>query len=128
MVNWPMFKGYALIAVTALLVSCAGVVNENAFLEEPGESPVIGTLQLRDRGLTITSTEEGVRYRITDGLDTSALLTVEELEARAPELAEVIQSATAARQLRLNGRVEEQLAPASRAGLRDSRYYYPARR
>jgi hypothetical protein len=87
-----------LLAGSALL-ACAGAV-EDAPIAEPNEAaPVVATLQLRDRQLTIASTPNGVRYDVVDAGGMRSHLTLEQLEAFAPELAELVRSAAAARGL-----------------------------
>lgn len=83
------------IASVALLAACASVVEDRVVPETPEGRPVVATLQLRDRELTISSTGSGVRYDVKDasGLLVQSQLTLDELAEIAPELAEVVRSA-----------------------------------
>ena len=91
-----------------LLAACAGATEEGPIAEAPEEpGPVIAIFELRDRKLTISSSSgasdqrgSGVRYEVTDAVgQTYSQLTLEELEAVAPELAKLVRSGTASHSL-----------------------------
>jgi hypothetical protein len=105
-----------LLAGSALL-ACAAVV-EDAPLAEPHEAgPVVATLELRDRQLTIASTGDGVRYDVTDASGTRPHLTLEQLEAFAPELAAIVRSASARHGLGLDARLDASVGNGSASGV-----------
>jgi hypothetical protein len=83
------------MASVVLLAACAGVVEDRVVPETPEGRPVVATLHLRDRELTISSTGSGVRYDVKDGSGklVQSQLTLDELAVIAPELAEVVRSA-----------------------------------
>ncbi len=86
----------SLLFAGSVLLACAGVV-EDALIAEPSDvAPVVATLELRDQRLTIASSANGVRYDVADAGGTRSHLTLEQLEAFAPELAELVRSASAA--------------------------------
>jgi len=94
-----MTKSVLLLAGGALC-ACAAAVEDAPVAEPDDAAPVIATLQLRDHQLTIASTTVGVRYSVTDSSGTRSQLTLEELAAFAPELAELVRSASARAGLR----------------------------
>lgn len=89
-----MIRILSVLAGSAVL-ACAAAVEDAPVVEPEEVAPVIATLELRDRRLTVASTSSGVRYDVTDAGGTRAHLTIEQLEAVAPELAELVRSASA---------------------------------
>ena len=87
------------------LLSCAAAVQDAPVAEPDATAPVIAILLLRDRELSIASTSVGVRYDLKDESGTRSQLTLEELEAFAPELAELVRSARAGLDARLDAQV-----------------------
>jgi hypothetical protein len=94
----------------ALLSACSSSIDEGPGAEPP-VTPVVATLLLRDRRLTISSTPSGVRYEVADAVSTRSQLSLEELEAFAPELGELVRTASARRQPALDARLDP-LPPA----------------
>ncbi len=98
---------FLLASGVSFLSACAGVVEDSAATAPSGSAPVVATFQLRDGELTISSTSSGVRYDVAD--DTGRIrsqLTLEELDAFAPELGALVRSASARRQPGLDARVD----------------------
>jgi hypothetical protein len=85
----------ALSIACVLFSACAASVGESALADPPLAAPVIATLQLRDRQLTISSTSSGIRYDVAEPSGIRSQLTLDELEAFAPELAELVRTASA---------------------------------
>ena len=101
---------FLLVSGASFLGACAGAVEDSPVTALSAPAPVVATLQLRDGELTISSTSRGVRYDVAD--DTGRIrsqLTLEELEAFAPELGELVRSASARRQPGLDARVDRPL-------------------
>lgn len=106
--RWPKLRSMTRIMLLlsgGALCACAGAVDDAPVAEPDEAAPVIATLQLRDRQLTIASTSVGVRYNVTDSSGTRAQLTLEELAVLAPELAELARSASARAGLGLDARL-----------------------
>jgi hypothetical protein len=94
-----------LLLTGGALCACAAAVEDAPIAEASDAAPVIGTLQLRDRELMIASTAVGVRYSVSDSGGTRAHLTLEELAAFAPELAELARAASARAGLGIDARL-----------------------
>jgi hypothetical protein len=94
-----------LLLAAGALCACAAALDDAPVAEPDDAAPVIATLQLRDRSLSIASTTAGVRYGVTDSSGTRAQLTLEELAVLAPELAELARSASARAGLGLDARL-----------------------
>lgn len=93
----------SLTVAVGLSLSCAGFSksSEPTGAEvAPGDDSavptrVIATLRTRESELTITSAAGGVRYSLVDARGATHHLTLEQLQARDPNLYEVVKSATA---------------------------------
>jgi hypothetical protein len=85
----------ALSVVCVFFSACAAAVGESALADPPVAAPVIATLQLRDQQLTISATSSGIRYDVAEPSGIRSQLTLDELEAFAPELAELVRTASA---------------------------------
>lgn len=112
-----MSRTLLLLAAGASCACAAAVVEDAPLVDADSAAPVIATLQLRDRELTVASTASGVRYGVSDSSGTRSQLTLDELEALAPELADIVRSASARAGFGVDARLDASVVSGSEPAL-----------